>query len=383
MTSERDGYNHIYRYNWNTRNLTDLTTGNFDVAQIMGVDKATKMVYYTAAARTPLERELYVVGWNGYSRNCLTPEKGMHQITMCENNKYFLDKFSTITKAPVYYLRDGNGKIVRTLEDNQQLKSTIQQYDLGKVSLIKVKGVKEWLNAWMITPPGFDKNKKYPVLMFQYSGPGSQQVFNQFQLGNMWWHQLLAQNGYIVVCADGTGTGFRGEEFKKKTYLQLGKYESEDQIAVARYLGNLAYVDKSRIGIWGWSFGGFMSSTCLMKGNDVFKTAIAVAPVTNWRYYDNIYTERYMRTPAVNADGYDKNSPVTMVDQLKGNFLLIHGTADDNVHFQNAAMLTTAMVNANKEFDSECYPDKNHGISGGNTRFHLFSRMTRYILEKL
>jgi dipeptidyl-peptidase-4 len=219
--------------------------------------------------------------------------------------------------------------------------------------------------------------------MFQYSGPGSQQVADRFPVGNYFWHQLLAQSGYIVVCADGTGTGFRGETFKKKTYLQLGKYESDDQIAVARNLGKLPYVDKDRIGIWGWSYGGFMSATCIMKGNDVFKLAISVAPVTNWRYYDNIYTERYMRTPQENAKGYDENAPEKMADKLKGKLLLVHGTADDNVHFQNAAMLTTALIKANKQFDNAYYPDKAHGISGGNTSLQLYTKMTNFIFDNL
>lgn len=219
--------------------------------------------------------------------------------------------------------------------------------------------------------------------MFQYSGPGSQQVADKFPLGNYFWHQMLAQKGYIIVCADGTGTGYRGEAFKKKTYLQLGKYESDDQIAVAKNLGALPYVDKDRIGIWGWSYGGFMSATCIMKGNDVFKTAISVAPVTNWRYYDNIYTERYMRTPQENEKGYDENAPEKMAGKLKGNLLLVHGTADDNVHFQNAAMLTTALIKANKQFDNAYYPDKAHGISGGNTSLHLYTKMTKFIMDNL
>ncbi len=219
--------------------------------------------------------------------------------------------------------------------------------------------------------------------MFQYSGPGSQQVMNQFGGRDFWWYQMLAQKGYVIVCVDGTGTGCRGEAFRKKTYLQLGKYESEDQIAVAKYFAKQSYINPSRIGIWGWSYGGFMSSICITKGADVFKTAIAVAPVTNWRYYDNIYTERYMRTPQENAQGYDENSPINMVDKLKGNFLLIHGSADDNVHYQNSMMMLDRMIKANKEFDSEIYPNKNHGISGGITRYHLYNRITNYILEKL
>jgi dipeptidyl-peptidase-4 len=219
--------------------------------------------------------------------------------------------------------------------------------------------------------------------MFQYSGPGSQQVLDKFPAADYFWHQMLAEKGYIVLCADGTGTGFRGEAFKKKTYLQLGKYESDDQIAVAKYMGTLPYVDKSRIGIWGWSYGAFMSSTCIFKGNDVFKMAIAVAPVTNWRYYDNIYTERYMRTPQENAKGYDDNAPEKMAANLKGKLLLVHGTGDDNVHFQNSVMLVNELIKNNKEYDSEYYPNRNHSIYGGTTRFHLYRRMTEFILQNL
>src|SRR5690606_35783693 len=234
--------------------------------------------------------------------------------------KYFLDKFSTLNTPPVFMLRDRQGNVVRTLEDNSKLREKIKEYKLGKLYFDQFPGAEEGvlLNAWVITPPDFSPENKYPVMMYQYSGPGSQQVADRFPVGNYFWHQMLAQKGYVIVCVDGTGTGFRGEAFKKKTYLQLGKYESEDQIAVAKYLAKQSWVDKDRIGIWGWSYGGFMSSTCLLKGNDVFKAAIAVAPVTNWRYYDNIYTERYMRTPRENEKGYDDNAPEKMADRLKG-----------------------------------------------------------------
>ena len=383
LSSERDGWSHLYKYNWNNDRITDLTTGKYDVDALVGVDVTRKLVYYTSAEVSPLQRHLYVVGFDGYHKKCITPEKGMHSITPCEGYNYFLDKHSRLSKVPVYYLRNANGRIIRTLEDNNALKVKMKEYALGDIHFMKLKGSSATLNAWMITPPDFDQNKKYPVLMYQYSGPASQEVADRFPVGNYWWHQMLAEKGYIVVCVDGTGTGFRGEAFRKKTYLTLGKYESEDQIAVAKNLGNLPYVDKNRIGIWGWSYGGFMSSTCILKGNDVFKTAIAVAPVTNWRYYDNIYTERYMRTPQQNASGYDDNSPEKMADKLKGKFLYIHGTADDNVHFQNSVMFTTALIKANKEYDSEYYPDKAHGISGGNTRYHLYRRMTKFILENL
>jgi dipeptidyl-peptidase 4 len=383
LTSERNGYSHLYNWDWDQQKLTDLSPGNYDVAGLTGIDLARKLIYYTSAESSPLERKLYVVSWTGANKKCLTPEKGMHSIAPCEGYNFFLDKCSRLNKVPVYYLRNAKGDIIRTLEDNKELEAKMKEFALGDIRMMKIKGVKENLNAWIITPPGFDEHKKYPVLMYQYSGPGSQEVGDRFPVGNFFWHQMLAQKGYIVVCADGTGTGFRGEAFRKKTYLTLGKYESDDQIAVAKNLGKLPYVDKDRIGIWGWSYGGFMSSTCLFKGNEVFKAAIAVAPVTNWRYYDNIYTERYMRTPQENAKGYDENAPEKMAGNLKGKFLLIHGTGDDNVHFQNSIMLTNALINANKQFDSEYYPDKAHGISGGNTRYHLYTRMTEFILKNL
>jgi len=239
------------------------------------------------------------------------------------------------------------------------------------------------LNAWLIKPSNFDSTKKYPVLLYQYSGPGSQEVADKFPIKDFFWYQMLAQKGYIIVCVDGVGTGFRGANFKKATYLQLGKYESEDQINAAKYFASLSYVDPSRIGIWGWSFGGFMSATCILKGNSIFKTAVSVAPVTNWRYYDNIYTERYMRTPQENAAGYDDNAPDQMAHMLKGNLLLIHGTADDNVHVQNEMSLINNLIKFNKQFDSETYPNRNHGIYGGSTRYQLYKRITDYILKNL
>lgn len=383
MRSEHDGYNHLYVCNWKQNKVEDITKGNFDVDALVGIDLERKLVYYTAAVTSPMERNLYVTDWNGNNRKCLTPEKGMHSITPCAGYNFFIDKYSRLDKVPVYHLRNANGSIIRTLEDNKALEAKMKEYALGNIKFMRVKGADDSLNAWIITPPNFNKKKKYPVLMYQYSGPGSQEVADRFPVGNFFWHQMLAEKGYIVVCTDGTGTGYRGEDFRKKTYLQLGRYESDDQIAVAKNLGKLPYVDKNRIGIWGWSYGGFMSSTCLMKGNDVFKAAIAVAPVTNWRYYDNIYTERYMRTPQQNPTGYDENAPEKMADKLKGKFLLIHGTADDNVHFQNSVMLTNALINSGKQFESEYYPDKAHGISGGATRYQLYTRMTDFILKNL
>jgi dipeptidyl-peptidase 4 len=383
FNSEKDGFNHLYRWDWKHQFLTQLTDGKYDIEGIVGIDKKKQLIYYSAAKNSPLQRKLYVMDWDGNHHQCLTPENGTHSITPCEGYQYFLDKYSRLNEVPVFYLRDAKGRIVRTLEDNKELHHKMKEYAMGDIKFIQIPGVHKMLNAWIITPPDFDSNKKYPVLMYQYSGPGSQMVADKFPVGDYFWHQMLASKGYIIVCADGTGTGFRGEAFKKRTYLQLGKYESDDQIAVAKSIGKLPFVDNNRIGIWGWSFGGFMSSTCMFKSGDVFRAGIAVAPVTNWRYYDNIYTERYMRTPAENAKGYDDNAPEKMVAGLKGKFFLIHGTADDNVHFQNSVMMADQMIQKNIPFMDAYYPNKNHGIGGGNTRLHLYTRMTNFILQNL
>lgn len=384
FNSQQDGWNHLYTWDWKARKLQLLTKGDYDVDALLGTDATAKTVYFTAAENSPMERNLYSVDIFGKRRKTLTPERGFHAITPIQGNRYFLDKFSTLSTPPVYTLRDAEGNILRTLEDNAALKKTMAAYQLGKVEFTQIEGAGGvLLNGWRMLPPNFDSRKKYPVLMYQYSGPNSQEVADRFPIRDYFWHNMLAEKGYIIYCVDGTGTGFRGEAFQKKTYLQLGKYESDDQIAVAKNLAKLPFVDASRIGIWGWSFGGFMSSTCILKGADVFKMAIAVAPVTNWRYYDNIYTERYMRLPSENATGYDNNAPEKMTAGMKGKFLLIHGTGDDNVHFQNSVSLVNNLIKDGKDFDAEYYPDRTHGISGGNTRMHLYRRMTNFILENL
>lgn len=383
-SSEQSGTHQLYRYDWVNKTKKVLSEEGSDIEGIAGIDEKNKLVYFSATGKNAaFERKVYVNSWNGGKVKCITPEPGTHAVTFCEGNRFFLDKYSSLNQVPLSYLRNASGKILRTLEDNSALKNKMAAYKLGNIRLTKIKGVKEELNAWIITPPDFDSSKKYPVLMYQYSGPGSQMVADRFPVGDFFWHQMLAQKGYIVFCADGTGTGFRGEKFKKQTYKQLGKLESDDQIAVAKNLAKLPFVDGSRLGIWGWSFGGFMSATCILKGNDVFKMAISVAPVTNWRYYDNIYTERYMQTPEENPDGYDQNAPEKMAEGLKGKLLLIHGTGDDNVHFQNSVMLAEQLIQKNKAFEDAYYPNKNHGISGGNTRLHLYERMTRFIEQNL
>ncbi len=383
-TSEKDGHNHLYLHDISTNTSSQITKGNWEVVSIAGIDEKNIKVYYTSTEVSPMDRNLFSIELNGELKVSLTPEKGWHDISFSNGFEYFMDKYSFLNMPPVFTIKNSIGNLIRTLKENTGLKSKMTEYDLCKMEFIQVPNAEGiLLNGWIMKPTNFSPAKKYPLLMFQYSGPGSQQVMNQFGIRDYWWYQMLTEKGYIIVCVDGTGTGFRGEEFKKKTYLQLGKLESDDQIAVAKYFAKQSYIDASRIGIWGWSFGGYMSSICLLKGSNVFKSAIAVAPVTNWRYYDNIYTERYMRTPQENAQGYDDNSPVNMVDKLKGNYFLIHGTADDNVHFQNSIMMIDGLIKANKDFDSEIYPNKAHGISGGNTRFQLYRRMTNFVLEKI
>jgi dipeptidyl-peptidase-4 len=384
LTNEQDGWNHIV---WNSADgkvQRVLTPGNYDVLSVAGVDEKGKRVYFTASKLDPTQQEVWCVGLEGKGLKQLSPAGGTNDADFSTGFKYFINTRSTANDPGSTTLHEGNGKLVNTLKDNVRLRGTLKEYGLQPKEFITVAAPGGLvLNAWMIKPPGFDAMRKYPVFMTQYSGPNSNSVLDRWGGRDLLWHQLLAQKGYIVVCADGRGTGHRGRDFRHMTYGQLGKYETEDQIAVAQWLGQLPYVDAARIGIQGWSYGGYMSSLCITKGASTFKTAIAVAPVTNWRFYDSIYTERYMGLPQDNAKGYDDNSPINHVDELKGNYLLVHGLADDNVHFQNSAEMTMALVRANKQFTEMVYPDKNHGIYGGTTRLHLFSLMTDFLLEKL
>lgn len=383
-TSERSGYKHIYLFNKDGKLKTQITKGDYDVMKLYGYDSKSNKVFYQAAEKSPLEREVYSIQLNGSDKKNLTIDKGSNSASFTPNFNYFIHRYSSTDQPTVITIRDNEGKPVRLLVDNQELKEKIQAKNLPKVEFIKVPTDNNVdLNGYILKPVNFDATKQYPLLMFVYGGPGSQQVKNKWGLSNYLWHSYLTQKGYIVACIDNRGTGARGQEFKKSTYQELGKLEVIDQTNAAKHFGNLPYINKDRIGIWGWSYGGYMSSLSLFKSNDVFKTAIAVAPVTTWRYYDTIYTERYMRTPQENPTGYDNNSPINHVDKLKGNYLLVHGMADDNVHFQNAVDLITALNKANKQYDLAIYPNKNHGIYGGNTRLHLYKKMTNFILEKL
>ena len=383
-TSEKSGFNHIYLVNLENGQSQQVTTGNWEVTKYHGMNQDDNKVFYTSNEEGAINKSLYCINLDGSDKTKLSEDLGTHSSTFSNGMKYYSNTYSTADTPPYISLHNHAGKEIRVLEDNADLSTKMEEFDLTKKEFFSFNTSEDVnLNGWMIKPSDFDPNKRYPVFMFLYGGPGSQQVVNSWGWFNYFWHQHLAQKGYIVVCVDNRGTGGRGAEFKKMTYLQLGKYETIDQIEANRYLAKLPYVDKNRIGIQGWSYGGYMSSLAITKGADVFKTAIAVAPVTNWRYYDNIYTERYMRTPQENASGYDDNSPINHVDSLKGNYLLIHGTADDNVHVQNTYEMVSALVKANKQFDLFVYPDKNHGIYGGNTRLHLYKLMTDYILENL
>ncbi len=383
-SSEKSGYNHIYLYDLKGNEKAQLTSGDYDVTSFYGVDEKRNLVYYQAAEDSPLERHIYSVNLKGKGKKKMTPAAGTNRAQFSSTYDYYVNTFSTANIASTYTVYTNEGKEVRVIEDNAAIKGLQKEYGTSPVEFFDFKTSENVeLNGYMIKPPNFDKNKKYPVFMYVYGGPGSQTVNNSFGGFNYWWFQMLAQKGYLVVSVDNRGTGARGEEFKKVTYLQLGKYETIDQIEAAKYLGKQSYVDAERIGIFGWSYGGYMSSLCLFKGNDVFKSAIAVAPVTNWKWYDTIYTERYMRTEKDNADGYLDNSPVYFADKLKGNYLLVHGMGDDNVHFQNTAEMVNALVNANKQFDTYFYPNRNHGIYGGTTRLHLYNKMTEFILNKL
>ncbi|MCU4176187.1 S9 family peptidase [Carboxylicivirga sp. N1Y90] len=377
---EMDGFNHIYMYTMAGAEVAQITKGEWDVTDYLGYNSKTRLFYYQAAAKSPMQREVYAVRADGKKKKLFSTLEGSNRATFSKGFKYYINYFSNTTTPTLVTLHDGTGKQIRVLEDNKDLKATVDGMAISPkefFSFTTSEGVE--LNGWMVKPLNFDANKEYPVLMTQYSGPNSQQVMDRWGIG---WEQYLAANDYMVACVDARGTGARGEAFRKATYMNLGKLESDDQIEAAKYLGGLSYVDASRIGIWGWSYGGFMSSLCLSK-SDVFKVGIAVAPVTNWRYYDSVYTERYMRRPQENAKGYDDNSPINHVDNLTGRLFLIHGTADDNVHFQNVMEYVDRLVQAGKQFDMFAYPNRNHSIYGGNVRPHLYKMKADYLFRNL
>lgn len=383
-TSERDGFNHIYLYSAKGKMLNQITRGNWEVTRYYGYNEKQDKVYYQSVENGSINRDVYSISVNGKNKKRLTEKQGTNSTDFSADYTYFINSYSSATTPPEYTLHNArSGSKLKEIKDNKELLQKLDGYEISpkEFSTITING--NDLNMWMVKPKNFDASKKYPLLLFQYSGPGSQQVANQWMGANDYWHQMLVSEGYIIACVDGRGTGFKGRDFKKVTYLNLVKYETEDQIAVGKKLSELPYIDERRTGIWGWSFGGHMATNCILKGNDVFEMAIAVAPVTSWRFYDTIYTERFMRTPKENPTGYDNESPFNYPELLKGSFLLIHGSGDDNVHVQNSMRMIGALVQANKQFDWAIYPDRNHGIYGGNTRVQLFTKMTKFIKEKL
>ena len=381
-TSEIDGFNHIYQLDFNGV-TTQITKGNWDVIDLYGIDESTNTVYYSSAEVSPMIKTIHSISTNGTNKSLLSLPIGVSDAEFTAGMKFMVLTHSDANTPPVSTLNKNDGSLVRMLEDNKVLKSKLGNLALSKKEFITFDVNGNKLNGWIMKPANFNSSKKYPVYMTLYGGPGHNEVVDAWDNSDYMFHQLLTQKGYIVACVEPRGTLYRGAAFKKSTYLQLGKLETEDLIASAKELQGYPYVDANRIGVMGWSYGGFMASLAITKGADVFKMAIAVAPVTNWRNYDNIYTERFMRTPKENAEGYDANSPVNYVNLMKGKFLLVHGAADDNVHYQNSMELINAMVKADKQFDLFIYPNRNHGIYGGNTRNHLFNMMLNFIEKNL
>lgn len=383
-TSEKDGYNHLYLYDEDGKLMNQITNGPWEVTNYYGYDKDEEKIYYQSVENGSINRDVYSIDSSGKNKKRLTDKEGTNAAAFSADYTYFINTFSSATTPPVYTLhKASDGKLVKKIKDNSTLDNQLEGYELSpkEFSTISINGNE--LNMYMIKPVDFDANKEYPLLMFQYSGPGSQLVSNSWFGSNDYWHQMLVSEGYIIACVDGRGTGLKGRDFKKVTYMNLVKYETEDQIAAAKKLSELPYIDEDRTGIWGWSFGGHMSTNAILKGSDVFEMAIAVAPVTSWRFYDTIYTERFMRTPQENPEGYDNESPFNYPELLKGDYLLVHGSGDDNVHVQNSMRMIEALIQSDKQFDWAIYPDRNHGIYGGNTRKHLYKKMTDFAHENL
>ena len=381
-TSEKKGYNHIYLKGLDGSE-EQITSGSWEVTSFYGLDSDKMEIFFSSTEDGSINRYIYCLDLDSGKRKKLSTQIGTNSAKFSNGLKYYINTYSNANTPPVFTLHKADGSLIKTIEDNTEFQNKLEEYNISEKEFITIYTDNADLNAWIIKPPNFDDNKKYPLFMFLYGGPGSQKVLNRYEGNNFYWYQMLAQKGYVIACVDNRGTGGKGAEFKKMTYKELGKYETIDQIDAAKYFGSLNYIDEKRIGIQGWSYGGYMSSLAITKGADVFNLAVAVAPVTNWRYYDNIYTERYMQTPQENPSGYDENSPINHVEKLKGKYLLIHGTADDNVHVQNTYEMSSALVRANKQFDLFVYPDKNHGIYGKNTRYHLYKKITNFILENL
>ena len=381
--SEESGFTHIYHYNINGSLIRQITDGNWEVKELKGVDEENNTLYFISNEPSPLDKALYSIKLDGTDKHLLSPANGTSRAQFSKNYQYYILNYSDANTPPLITLNSVREGVITILQDNKKLKSYIEQYNFIQkkfISFINSVGVK--INGWIMMPE-LEPGKKYPVLFEIYSGPGSQMVLNSWGGTDYIWYQYLCKKGYIIVCFDGRGTGGRGTEFKKANYKRLGSTEIDDQIEAVKYLYTLPYIDTNRIGIWGWSYGGYATLMCMLKGSEYFKTGIAVAPVTDWRFYDNIYTERFMQRPVDNPEGYEQGSVLNYVDQLKGNLLLIHGSADDNVHFQNTMELTSKLVDANKQFEMQIYPNKNHGIYGGVTTYHLFKRITEFLFKNL
>ncbi len=379
--NEQDGYAHIYLYSPTGVMQRQVTKGNWDVTAFLGYDEATKTVYYESAEESPIRRAIYKIDAKGVKTK-LSTQEGTNNATFSDNFAYYVNQYSNAnTPVKITVNETKSNKVLRVLQDNARLVDKLAGYSYAEKEFIKVRTASDYeLNAWIVKPVDFDESKKYPVLMFQYSGPNSQQVLEKYSFD---WEQYLAANGIITVCVDGRGTGARGEAFRKCTYLRMGELESKDQVEAAQALGKLPFVDKNRMAIWGWSFGGYNTLMAMSVGNGTFKAGIAVAPPTDWKYYDSVYTERFMRTPKKILKGYAATSPIRLAKDLQGKLLLIHGTADDNVHFQQTMDYAESLVQAGKQFEMQVYKDRNHSIYGGNTRYHLYTRMSNFLFDNL
>lgn len=383
IMSEKSGYYHYYLHSMDGKLINPITQGEWEVIDILGIDEVNRTLYYTSNQSSVINQDVYSVRFDGKGQRRLFTQTGHNDAEFSRNFMYYVNIWSDANTPPRHTLCNIDGTELRLIEDNSFLNSELKRYGFARKEFIKIPGADNTeLYAYLIKPVDFDSARLYPLFFHVYGGPQSQEVVNKWDAG-MAWQQLLASNGYIIACVDNRGTDGRGEKFRKSTYMQLGKLETEDQIAAARFLGRKTWIDEKRIGIWGWSYGGFMTLMCMTKGSDVFKTGIAVAPVTNWRFYDNIYTERFMRRPQENPRGYDDNSPINHAADLKGNLLLIHGMADDNVHIQNSVAMADRLIMENKQFQQFMYPNRNHNINGGNTRYHLYTLITDFVLKNL
>jgi dipeptidyl-peptidase 4 len=384
-TSEVSGYKHAYLYTMEGAKVEQLTSGDFEIAGVIGLNEKTRTLYYLSTESSSLEKQFYSIQLDGKRKTKLSEGGGYHSINMSNDYQFYIDHYSNGSKPTVASLYQTRGnKLLKHLEKNEDLLTKVKEYRISEKEFFSFKNsTGDALNGYFLKPSDFIAGKKYPVVVYQYSGPGSQNVSNSWAGNHFYFHQLLTQEGFIVAVVDPRGTGGKGEKFKKSTYKQLGKYELEDIVETAKYLSTLSFVDPARLGLWGWSYGGYTTALAMTKAAGTFKLGIAVSPVTNWRYYDTIYTERYLQTPQLNAEGYDDNSPLTYADKLQGKFLLIHGTGDDNVHFQNTVVFQNALIHAGKQFQSFYYPDKHHGIQGQKTRFHLYTQMLDFIKSNL